>query len=86
MSLLDKNAFWKYITNDLGEKLAREVNSHLLDDDNISWKLVNDEWIGKRSVWTYDFRACWLEDTTEDNVKSWWCGKDADYNEEFKQL
>ena len=28
----------------------------------------------KRSVWTFDFRACWLEDTTIDNVKSWWCG------------
>jgi hypothetical protein len=39
--------------------------------------------IGKRSVWTLDWRSCWLEDTTKENVKTWWCGQDADYNEIF---
>ena len=72
------------ITNTFGEALARSFTCSMLDSNNIIWKLVNDKWIGKRSVWTYDFRACWLEDTTIENVKSWWCGgKDADYTEIF---
>ena len=55
-----------------------------LDSDNILWKIIDDQLIGKRSVWTFDFRACWLEDTTIENVKSWWCGgKDSDYTETF---
>lgn len=59
------------------------VGGCILDHNNIEWKLVEGKWIGKRSVWTFDFRACWLEDTTIENVKSWWCGKDADYTEIF---
>ena len=55
----------------------------MLDENNISWKLIDGKMIGKRSVWTYDFRSCWLEDTTKNNVKTWWCGEDADYNEIF---
>ena len=52
----------------------------VLAPDNILWKYINGKWIGKRSVWTFDLRFCWLEDTTIENVKSWWCGgKDADY-------
>lgn len=54
-----------------------------LDKDNIVWKIIDGKCLGKRSVWCYDYRACWLEDTTIENVKSWWCGKDADYNEIF---
>ena len=54
-----------------------------LDSNNIVWKFVDNQWIGKRSVWTFDFRTCWLEDTTPENVKSWWCGKDANYSEIF---
>lgn len=50
---------------------------------NIVWKFVNDVCIGKRSVWTKDNRACWLEDTIVENVKTWWCGKNADYTESF---
>lgn len=71
--------------NMTGEVLATVFdNTSMLDKNNIVWKLSNGEWIGKRSVWTFDFRACWLEDTTGDNVKSWWCGgKDADYTEVF---
>lgn len=55
-----------------------------MDKNNIVWKFVNGEWVGKRSVWTFDRRSCWLEDTTVDNVKEWWCGEKSDYNEIFK--
>ena len=59
-------------------------NGCYLDKNNILWRIVDDEWVGKRSVWTFDYRACWLEHTTKDNVKSWWCGENADYYEIFK--
>jgi hypothetical protein len=53
------------------------------DKNNIVWKVIDGKMIGKRSVWTLDWRSCWLEDTTKENVKTWWCGEDADYNEIF---
>lgn len=62
----------------------RVFGGGFLDENNIDWKFVNGICTGKRSVWTFDRRACWLEETTVDNVKSWWCGEDADYNEIFK--
>lgn len=72
-------------TNDLTSIICKEFeNSSFLDSKNIVWKHINGEWIGKRSVWTFDFRACWLEETEISNVKSWWCGgKELDYNEIF---
>ena len=72
------------ISNIFGEAIVRAIGGSMLDANNVYWKYIDGKWIGKRSVWTYDFRACWLEDTTIDNVKSWWCGgKDADYKEIF---
>jgi len=71
------------ISNSIGSVISKHYNSRMLDENKISWRWVNGEWIGKRSVWTYDFKACWLEDTTKENVKNWWCGKDADYTEIF---
>lgn len=73
-------------TNKVGEAFVRNgnvANRSYLDGKNINWKVVDDKWIGKRSVWTKDNRACWLEDTTPDNIKSYWCGVDADYTEIF---
>jgi hypothetical protein len=73
-------------TNRLGEALVKwgGEKASMLDANNIVWKIVDGKWMGKRSVWTKDNRACWLEDTTKDNVKSWWCGGEhADYNEIF---
>jgi len=58
--------------------------SSLLDGNNVNWKVINGEIIGKRAVWTHDFRVCWLEDTTIENVKVFWHGKKANYQEEFK--
>ncbi len=74
-------------SNILSEAIIRTFDEKacFLDKNNIVWKVVNNEWIGKRSVWTFDFRACWLEDTVLENVKSWWCGKDFDYQEIFKR-
>ena len=64
-------------------KIMKLKDATYLDKDNISWKYVDNILIGKRSVWTFDFRSCWLEETTIDNVKSWWCGEDSDYEEVF---
>lgn len=61
------------------------IESCFLDSSKILWKIVNGQWIGKRSVWTFDFRACWLEDTTIQNVKSWWHTENSDYTEIFKK-
>ena len=74
-------------TNTLASKICTEENKFtFLDSNNIVWKWIDGEWIGKRSVYTFDLRVCWLEDTTIDNVRSFWCGgKDADYNEIFKK-
>jgi hypothetical protein len=72
------------ITNIFCEAIVMAVGGYMLDANNIVWKVIDGKWIGKRSVWTFDFRSCWLEDTTIYNVKSWWCGgKDADYTEIF---
>lgn len=76
------------IPNEYAEFFCRILKGCFCDSNNIVWKMdgPTGEWIGKRSVWTYDFRSCWLEDTVIDNVKSWWCGgPDADYKEEFKR-
>ena len=76
------------VSNRIGEAIVRsfpDIKGGMLDGNNVVWKVVDGEWIGKRSVWTFDRRACWLEDTTIDNVKSWWCGGEhADYTEIFK--
>jgi len=72
------------VSTEYAKVIAKNLNAPFLDSNNILWKTHNSEWIGKRSVWTFDFRACWLEDTDISNVKSWWCGKDADYNEIFR--
>ena len=66
------------------EQLVRcfhKLNGSLFDHNNIVWKVVDGEWIGKRAVYTFDNSACWLEDTNPDNIKSWLCGRDADYEE-----
>ena len=78
------------VSNFIGESYCRYweqsgERTGFLDANNIGWKIVNGKWIGKRSVWTYDLRACWLEDTTIGNIKSWWCGINADYSEIFKR-
>lgn len=75
------------INNILGEAIVRGFDkpASLLDGNNILWKVVDKEWIGKRSVWCIGNRACWLEDVKTEDVKSWWCGEDADYAEIFRR-
>lgn len=70
-------------SNVIGEVLVRGFNGKacMLDKNNIVWKIVDGVWMGKRSVWTFDFRSCWLEYTSIENIKSWPCGKDSDYSE-----
>jgi hypothetical protein len=71
------------MTNILGEAFAMVHGSNFLDSNNILWKIVDNNWIGKRSVYTFDLTTKWLEDTKLEYVKSWWCGIDSDYNEIF---
>jgi len=58
-----------------------------LDKNNISWKFIDGKWIGKRCVSSKGgFRYCWLEDVPKDEtVHKYLHGKEADYNEIFKQ-
>jgi len=61
-----------------------KVGGRLLDGNNIGWRWIDDQWIGKRTVWTNTWRAVWLEEVKQDeHVKTWWCGEDADYDEIF---
>jgi len=74
----------KALSNCIGESFARHFSgASLLDSNRIVWKIVNDSWIGKRSVFTKDYRACWLEETTKENIQTYWCGKHSDYTEIF---
>lgn len=74
------------LSNKIAAAIVSEHGGCFLDKNNILWKLINGEWIGKRSVWTFDFRACWIEDTTIDKIKSYWCGgPDTDYTEIFRR-
>jgi len=72
-------------TNKMGEMIARVYNSTFLDSDKILWKLIDGEWIGKRSVYMKDLSCKWLEDIDVENIKSWWCGKESDYKQIFKR-
>lgn len=67
----------------LNEIIIGVTGGCILDKNNIVWKIINGNLIGKRSVWTFDFRACWIEDTDIKNIKSYWCGIDSDYKEIF---
>jgi hypothetical protein len=76
--MIDNNKFASMIC------LLDKQQAQYLDKDNFLFKYVGEKWIGKRSVWTFDRMACWLEDTTIDNVKKWWCGGElANYKETF---
>lgn len=79
---------YNYNTNVVGELISKELKGKccFLDGNNVLWKLVDNEWIGKRSVYTFQLRACWLEDAKPEDIRDWWCGgKDADYSEIFKR-
>lgn len=81
ISLIEKLSKSNYV---FGEEFIRTFGGGFLDSNNILWKVRDGKFIGKRSVWCFDFRSCWLEDTTIENVKSWWCGnKDVDYTDIF---
>ncbi len=61
-----------------------KIGMSFLNSDNVLFKPINGEFIGKRSVWTKDRRAAWLENTDPENIKTYWCGKDADYTQTFE--
>ena len=71
------------MSNILGQTFAQVCKSSYLDSKTILWKWIDDKWIGKRSVYTFDLAAKWIEDTSEENIKKYWCGIDADYTEIF---
>jgi len=78
MSNISSNTIGKLICFNLKDKAS------FLDNNNILWKYNKDEFIGKRSVFTKDFKSAWIEDVDYNEIKSWWCGKDADYFEIFR--
>ena len=61
-----------------------KIGMSFLNNDNVLFIPLNGEFIGKRSVWTKDKKAMWLEETTPENIKTYWCGKDADYTQTFE--
>jgi len=71
---------------DFSISLANIVGGRVLDANNISWRKINEEWIGKRAVCTFDLRHVWLEETEPQNVKRWLHGEEADYNETFNRI
>lgn len=62
---------------------AAEFNPSFLDANKVIWRILNNNWVGKRSVFTADGKVCWLEETKPENVKAYWCGNTADYKETF---
>ena len=70
--------------NSLICKILQKSGGIFLDENNIGWKYINGELIGKRTVYTHDLRAVWIEDVKKEEIRSWWCGKDSDYTECFK--
>ncbi len=56
----------------------------VIDGDNILWKYVNDQWVGKRYVMTTKHRHIWLSELRPgEEIKSWVSGENADYEEVF---
>lgn len=67
------------------ETFLEHINhATVLDSDNILWKNIDGNIIGKRSVWTKSFKSCWIDECKKEDIKSYWCGEDADYNETFE--
>jgi len=73
------------VNNIVAQEITRAVGGCFLDCNNILWKWVNSEWIGKRSVYTFDLRSKWLEETSHSNIKIYRFGIDADYSEIFRK-
>lgn len=73
------------LSNTIGQAFVMVFgeSASFLDSDNILWKMVEDNWIGKRSVWTKDYRAVWIEETEKENIEKYWCGKESNYSEVF---
>lgn len=76
---LTKEAYIDFI-----KLICSDTKNSYLDKNNILYKYVNGKFIGKRSVFTTEYKSCWIEETKPENVKYWWCGKDSDYNEIFE--
>lgn len=66
------------------KQIAKSIGAKNYVDKNwIGWKLIDNEWVGKRCVSAKQgFRVCWLEDVPKDEiVHKYLCGEDADYDE-----
>ena len=71
-------------SNNFSKVICKVYGGCFLDEKNILWKWVNDEWIGKRSVYTNDLKAKWIEEVEEKEIRSYWCGVNSNYKEIFK--
>lgn len=76
---------YEKVQNMVAESIVNATGGCYLNKDNILWKTIDGEFIGKRSVYTTCLRAVWLEQVEKEclTIRSWWCGEDADYEEIF---
>lgn len=59
-----------------------DISVSYLDKNNILWKIVNGEKIGKRAVYMKNLSCLWLSDVDDiTQIRSYMCGEHADYNE-----
>lgn len=71
------------INHSFAKMFVGEYGGRYLDKNNILWRMIKGEWIGKRAVFTNQFAIVWIEETEEKDIRTYWHGKDADYSEIF---
>lgn len=85
----------KEITKEEGKEISKAIATTLIESvgggfcylniDEILYKSVDGEWIGKRCVTNFKFQSKWKEEVADEDVEYWHKdGKDADYKEIFK--
>jgi hypothetical protein len=68
----------------VGFSLIKNLGGEYLDKNNILWRISENGMIGKRSVYTENLRACWIDDLRGEKIMSYWCGENSDYQEVFE--
>lgn len=62
-------------------------DSSFLDKNNILWKSIDGELLGKRCLTTYKYGNIWYEDLkSEDDVQYWLHNKNCNWEEIFKWI
>tara|TARA_R110000772_G_scaffold148307_2_gene258902 strand:- start:5521 stop:5745 length:225 start_codon:yes stop_codon:yes gene_type:complete len=73
------------INNIIAEVITKDTGGCFLDSNNILWKDIKGEWIGKRAIYLKSLRAVWKESIVPtDEIYVLYHGLDADYKEIFR--